>query len=315
MGFEISNSHVIIIYEQFGKIGSSHLWLKYFPFENFQGKSGNKLSQIDANGFSQIDIRIEIEGPGLEVMKCEARLVYKQDIEDLKQTIAGSSRCSITPYEYDLDDLEKDTKIKRSRDDFDGDKNGPSGEATNSEVDMVMGSEISDCHGIIFYEQFGKIGSSHLWLKYFPFENFQGKSGNKLSQIDANGFSQIDIRIEIEGPRLEVMKCRARLVYEQDIEDLKQTMARSSRCSIIPYEDDLDDSAKDTKIKPSRVDFDGDENGPSGEATNSEVGIPHPKRIRLPNLIQRFIPHLGNWIGNSSTQEEGDSDCEEEKSQ
>ena len=108
----------------------------------------------------------------------------------------------------------------------------------------VMGSEISDSHGIIFYEQFGKIGSSHLWLKYFPFENFQGKSGNKLSQIDANGFSQIDIRIETEGPSLEVMKCGARLVYEQDIEDLKQTMAGSSRCSITPYEDDPDESAR-----------------------------------------------------------------------
>ena len=178
-----------------------------------------------------------------------------------------------------------------------------------------MGSEISDSHGIIFYEQSGKIGSSHLWLKYFPFENFQGKSGNELSQIDANGFSQIDVQIENEGPGLEVTKCGACLVYKQDIEDLKQTTAGSSRCSIIPYEDDLDDSAKDTKIKRGRDDFDGDEAGPSGEATDSEIDIPHSKRIRLPNLIERFIPHLGNWIGNSRTQEEGDSDCEEEKSQ
>ncbi|KAM3729346.1 hypothetical protein ACB098_12G004500 [Castanea mollissima] len=169
-------------------------------------------------------------------------------------------------------------------------------------------------HGIIFHEQSGKIGSSHLWLKYFPFENFQGKSSNKLSQIDANGISQIDVQIETEGPGLEVTKCGARLVYKQDIEDLKQTMAGSSRCSISPYEDDLDYSAKDTKIKRSRDNFDGDEAGPSGEATNSEVDIPHPKRIRLPNLIERFIPHLANWIGNSSTQE-GDSNCEEEKSQ
>ena len=136
-----------------------------------------------------------------------------------------------------------------------------------------------------------------------------------MSQIDANGISQIDVQIETEGPGLEVMKFGAHLVYKQDFEDLKQTMAGSSRCSISPYEDDLDDSAKDTKIKRSRDDFDGDEAGPSGEATNSEVDIPHPKRIRLPNLIERFIPHLGNWFGNSSTQEEGDSDCEEEKSQ
>ena len=64
-----------------------------------------------------------------------------------------------------------------------------------------MGSEISDSHGIIFYEQSSKIGSSHLWLKYFPFEHFQGKSDNELSQINANGFSQIDVQIET-GSRL-----------------------------------------------------------------------------------------------------------------
>ena len=153
------------------------------------------------------------------------------------------------------------------------------------------------------------------WNIFDPFENFQGNSGNELSQVDANGFSQIDVQIEIEGLGLEVTKCGARLVYKQDIEDLKQTMAGSSRCSISPYEDDLDDSAKDTKIKRSRDDFHGDEARPSGEATNSEVDIPHSKRIWLPNLIEGFIPHLGNWIGNSSTKEEGDSDCEEEKSQ
>ena len=62
----------------------------------------------------------------------------------------------------------------------------------------VMGFEISNSHGIIFDEQSGKIGSSHLWLKYFPSKNFQGKSGNGLSQIDANGFSQIDVQIETE---------------------------------------------------------------------------------------------------------------------
>ena len=40
-----------------------------------------------------------------------------------------------------------------------------------------------------------------------------------------------------------------------------------------------------------------------------------PKRLRLPNLIERLIPRLGNWLGNSSTQEQGDSDCEEEEFQ
>ena len=45
---------------------------------------------------------------------------------------------------------------------------------------------------------------------------------------------------------------------------------------------------------------------PSGEGTSNEVYVPHPKRIRvLPHIIERFIPRLGNWIGNSSKQEQG----------
>ena len=44
-------------------------------------------------------------------MKCGARSVYEQDIEDLKQHKPGYSSCRIAPYEADLDDVAKDTKI------------------------------------------------------------------------------------------------------------------------------------------------------------------------------------------------------------
>ena len=104
-----------------------------------------------------------------------------------------------------------------------------------------------------------------------------------------------------------------------DLEEQLRLMAGSCNCSITLYEDDLDDSAEETIIKWSHDDHDGDGDGdgdgPSGEVTHNEVDAPQPKRMRLPDLIERFIPHLGNWIGNSSTQEQGDSDCEEEKSQ
>uniref|UniRef100_A0A2N9FUY5 ADP-ribosyl cyclase/cyclic ADP-ribose hydrolase n=1 Tax=Fagus sylvatica TaxID=28930 RepID=A0A2N9FUY5_FAGSY len=73
-----------------------------------------------------------------------------------------------------------------------------------------------------------------------------------LSQSDANGFIQIEIKFEPpEGPGLEVTKCGAHLVYE---EDLNQTMGG---CSITPYEDDVDDLAKDNIIKRSCDDYDG----------------------------------------------------------
>ena len=94
-----------------------------------------ELNQIDANRLSQIKLEIGHDGPGLVVRKWGAHLVYKQDIEDLKKNMPGSSSCSITPYEDNLDDSAKDTKIKQSLDDFEGDRAGPSGEGTFNEVD------------------------------------------------------------------------------------------------------------------------------------------------------------------------------------
>ena len=53
---------------------------------------------------------------------------------------------------------------------------------------------------------------------------------------------------------------------------------------------------------------------PSGEGTSNEVYVPHPKRTQvLPGIIERFIPLLGNWIGNSSKHEKCDYDCKEEE--
>ena len=92
-----------------------------------------------------------------------------------------------------------------------------------------------------FSEQFGKIESHHLYLYNLNW-----------SQVGANRLGQIEIEFITEGLGLEVTKCGAHLVYEQDIEDLNQTMrgcSSSSSCSITPYEDDLEDSAKDTKTE------------------------------------------------------------------
>ena len=44
---------------------------------------------MDANGFGQIEIGFETKGPGLEVTKCGARWAYKQDIENMNQTMRG----------------------------------------------------------------------------------------------------------------------------------------------------------------------------------------------------------------------------------
>nr|POE77231.1 hypothetical protein CFP56_36645 [Quercus suber] len=120
-----------------------------------------------------------------------------------------------------------------------------------------------------------------------------------LSQVDANDqLSQVDVGIEIEGTGLEVTRCGARLVYEQDIEDLKQNMASSYSCSITSYEDDLDDLAKNTIIKRSHDDHDGDGDGPSGEVTyNEEIGLgiqAHKNKVTL-NARKRNPSEIGSF--------------------
>ena len=105
-------------------------------------------------------------------------------------------------------------------------------------------------NGISFSEQYGKIESYHLHLQYADKFLYPEFKENWIQ--DANGFVQIETGFVTEGPGLEVTKCGAHLILEQDIEDLNQTMlgcSSSSRCSITPYEDDFEDSTKDTKTK------------------------------------------------------------------
>ena len=124
----------LLLSEEFGKIESHQLWLEYIPSTHFREKWKEILNQVDANGFSQIEVEFEPIGPGLEVTKCGAHWVFERDIEDLNQTKAGPSNCIITPYDEDgFEDSEKETKIKRSSDDFDGEGAGPSGDATSNE--------------------------------------------------------------------------------------------------------------------------------------------------------------------------------------
>uniref|UniRef100_A0A7N2LK38 ADP-ribosyl cyclase/cyclic ADP-ribose hydrolase n=1 Tax=Quercus lobata TaxID=97700 RepID=A0A7N2LK38_QUELO len=113
------------------KIESSQIYLLYFPSINFEGRWKDVLNQVDAYAFNQIEVEFitsvkadlnlnkvdPYASSQLEIMKCGAHLVLEQDIEDLKQSKVGSSSCIITPYEdNDLDDSEKDSKIKGSPD-------------------------------------------------------------------------------------------------------------------------------------------------------------------------------------------------------
>ena len=112
--------------EEFGKIDSYHLWLGYFPVKDFGLKREKNLIQSDAD-VSQIEVRFEFEGPGLEVVKCGAKLTNTRDL-NLTMAMSVCSNCNITPYEADFEDSVKVTEMKRSSDNYDGDEAGPSGE-------------------------------------------------------------------------------------------------------------------------------------------------------------------------------------------
>ena len=128
-----------------------------------------------------------------------------------------------------------------------------------------------------FSEEFGEVESYHLFQDYhYIVQSFNEEQKEKLSQADIDIFRQIEIEYTSDGPGLEVMKCGGRLIFEQDIEDLNQTMPRCSNtnsCSITPYEDDFEGLAEDTKTKRSRDDYDG---------TSGEGRCTTPKKDNAP---------------------------------
>jgi Leucine-rich repeat (LRR) protein len=147
--------------------------------------------------------------------------------------------------------------------------------------------------------------SDHHWLFYSPPPIYNEKGMELFWECDANGFTQIDIRIETTGSALKEEKCGFRMVYKNDIEDLNRIMVQCSNNNITPYEGidvvhhNFDNSAvaiEVNKIKRSRDDYDGI--GPSGEGSSND--IPNPKRIQW---LTELMAH-----GNSDCKESSDSD-------
>ena len=164
----------------------------------------------------------------------------------------------------------------------------------------VGGSRLA---GHILFEKYGMTELYKLLIEYFPSTYLEAAWKEILNKVDPNGFSQIEVKFEPFGLGLEVTKCGAHLVFEQDIEDLinqtkagpsscinliNQTKAGPSSCIITPYDEDgFEDSEKDTKIKRNSDDSVGE-----GARSTSNDEPPHLKWIRHPDLIE-------NWFGNS----------------
>nr|XP_023923960.1 TMV resistance protein N-like [Quercus suber] len=78
-----------ILSEEFGKIESYQLLLHYFSSTHFGANWKNILNKVDANGFSQIEVKFEPEGPGLEVTKCGAHLKKIPKLSEAMMTLIG----------------------------------------------------------------------------------------------------------------------------------------------------------------------------------------------------------------------------------
>ncbi|KAK4594871.1 hypothetical protein RGQ29_018557 [Quercus rubra] len=131
--------------------------------------------------------------------------------------------------------------------------------------------------------------SDHTWLLYFHPRDFTMDS---LYECDANGFSQIGIKIttsrwscRLPSP-LMVKKCGFRMVYKKDIEDLNLDNWMAA-------------AAEGYKAKRSGDDYDG------AGSSNYE---PHPKRI------ERVTKFMGE--GNSNCEESSENkECAEDSSE
>nr|XP_023891876.1 disease resistance protein TAO1-like [Quercus suber] len=155
-----------------------------------------------------------------------------------------------------------------------------------------------------------EVGSSeNVWLLYLLNQYYNELEDIKLlKECDANEFNQIGIKI-VTNSNVAVKKCGFHMVCKKDMEDLKQTMARSRNINIIPYENlsilhhNFNNSVvvgEGNIAKRTCDDYDGA--GPNGEGSSSDM--PNPKRIER---VPEFKTH-----GNSDCIESSEEECVEE---
>ncbi|PRQ22466.1 putative TIR domain, P-loop containing nucleoside triphosphate hydrolase [Rosa chinensis] len=84
-----------------------------------------------------------------------------------------------------------------------------------------------------FSEQFCQVESDHLWIFFVSRDKYFG------TDWWHNSCRQLEFLFETRGPGLEVKECGVRLIYEQDVLELNQTITQSSSRMSSPYEDIL----------------------------------------------------------------------------
>ncbi|PRQ22494.1 putative leucine-rich repeat domain, L domain-containing protein [Rosa chinensis] len=86
-----------------------------------------------------------------------------------------------------------------------------------------------------FSEQFCQVELDHLWIFYVSRDKYFG------TDWWHNRCSQLEFLFETRGPGLKVKECGVRLIYEQDVLELNQTVTQSSSRMSPSYEDILID--------------------------------------------------------------------------
>ena len=130
---------------------SDHIWLFYLLPQYYKENDKKLLNEWEANGLSQIGIKIETHELGVEVKKWGFRMVYKKDIEELKRT----KDLGVLHHSFDNSVVvAEDNKAKQIRDNFDG--AGPCGEGSCNDVPHP--NRIERLHGDFDCEEYFECG-------------------------------------------------------------------------------------------------------------------------------------------------------------
>ncbi|XP_030944347.1 TMV resistance protein N-like isoform X2 [Quercus lobata] len=245
---------------KYGKVESPHLWLLYLSTHHSVSNWGKICSHIDANGFSQLEIKILVDS--VEVEKIGVHLVYKQDIEDSNETMAQCINNSSTLYgdlgviHHDIDNSDiESSRNKQSHDVDDG--AGSSGEGYSDKEPQPKW-----IHRVRAFMADSEDLSQREIFDFFAIEDEMSKKLESIHGGKSNSY--------------------------HDIEDFNQTITQLSINSRTLSKDlgdhchDLYNSAAEgSRNKRSRDEEDGA--GPSGEAYSNDE--PHPKTWRMYGIL------------------------------
>ncbi|KAL4626531.1 hypothetical protein ACB092_05G103400 [Castanea dentata] len=133
-----------------------------------------------------------------------------------------------------------------------------------------------------FWEMSDTFESDHRWFMYLcPNYLFKFYSPKEFYQIADGSSCQLEIVFKPNHTSMiEIKKCGAHMVYEEEMEDLKESMGQNEcNSSIILYNEGVDIGHFEENIKIKRK-LD-DENGASGEGSSTHIPHPKTKRVRL----------------------------------